>query len=116
MGSESPVFAGRTSPLTRDLCNIREFTVRKRNSGEHRWKTTESTLSLIEQLARVMSDKQIAAQLNRMGIKSAKGYTWTRVRVGNFRKSNNILNYTRQLHNLPVRTSVRPAEHEILEP
>ena len=71
-----------------------EFTVRKRNNGEHRWKTTESTLSLIEQLARVMSDKQIAAQLNRMGIKSAKGYTWTRVRVGNFRKSNNILNYT----------------------
>ena len=93
-----------------------EFTVRKRNNGEHRWKTTESTLSLIEQLARVMSDKQIAAQLNRMGIKSAKGYTWTRVRVGNFRKSNNILNYTRQLHNLPVRTSVRPAEHEVLEP
>ena len=24
--------------------------------------------------------------------------------------------YTRQLHNLPVRTSVRPAEHEVLEP
>ena len=23
---------------------------------------------------------------------------------------------TRQLHNLPVRTSVRPAEHEVLEP
>ena len=24
--------------------------------------------------------------------------------------------FTRQLHNLPVRTSVRPAEHEVLEP
>ena len=71
-----------------------EFTLRKRKSGEHRWKTTESTLSLIEQLARLMSDKQIAAQLNRMGIKSAKGHTWTRIRVGNFRKSNNIPNYT----------------------
>jgi DNA invertase Pin-like site-specific DNA recombinase len=68
-----------------------ELNLRKRNNGEHRWKTTESTLSLIEQLARVMSDKQIAAQLNRMGIKSAKGHTWTRIRVGNFRKSNNIL-------------------------
>ena len=40
-----------------------------------------------------MSDKQIAAQLNRMGIKSAKGHNWTRVRVGNFRKSNTIANY-----------------------
>jgi excisionase family DNA binding protein len=71
-----------------------EFNLRKRKSGEHRWKTTESTLSLIEQLARVMSDKQIAAQLNRMGIKSAKEHTWTRLRVGSFRKSNNIANYT----------------------
>ena len=26
------------------------------------------------------------------------------------------LQFTRQLHNLPVRTSVRPAEHEVLEP
>ena len=41
-----------------------------------------------------MSDKQIAAQLNRMGIKSAKGHSWTRVRVGSFRKDNAIANYT----------------------
>jgi excisionase family DNA binding protein len=71
-----------------------EFNLRKRNSGEHRWKTSESTVSLIKQLARVMSDAQIAAQLNRMGIKSAKGHTWTRLRVGGFRKSNSIGNYT----------------------
>jgi excisionase family DNA binding protein len=71
-----------------------EFNLRKRKSGEHRWKTPESTVLLIEQLARVMPDKQIAAQLNRMGIKSTKGHTWTRLRVGSFRKSNNIANYT----------------------
>ncbi len=71
-----------------------ELNVRKRKPGEHRWKTNESTLSLIEQLARLMSDTQIAAQLNRMGIKSAKGHTWTRIRVGNFRKSNIIPNHT----------------------
>jgi excisionase family DNA binding protein len=40
-----------------------------------------------------MPDKQIAAQLNRMGIKSAKGHSWTRTRVGNFRKDNAIANY-----------------------
>jgi excisionase family DNA binding protein len=71
-----------------------ELNLRKRKTGEHRWKTMESTLALIEQLARLMSDQQIAAQLNRMGIKSAKGHSWTRSRVGNFRKTNAIENYT----------------------
>jgi excisionase family DNA binding protein len=68
--------------------------LRKRKTGEHRWKTADSTVALIEQLARVMSDRQIAAQLNRMGIKTAKGYGWTRGRVGNFRTDNAIANYT----------------------
>ena len=71
-----------------------EINLQKRKSGDHRWKTTESTLELIEQLARLMSDKQIAAQLNRMGIRSAKGHSWTRTRVGNFRKSYAIAIYT----------------------
>lgn len=71
-----------------------ELNLQKRKSGQHRWKTTESTAALIEQLARLMPDKQIAAQLNRMGIKSAKGHSWTRARVGNFRKDNAIANYT----------------------
>ena len=71
-----------------------EMNLRKRKTGEHRWKTSQDTLELIGQLARVMPDQQIAAQLNRMGIKSAKGHTWTRTRVGNFRTVNNINNYT----------------------
>jgi len=70
-----------------------QLNLRKRKAGEHRWKTAESTLALIEQLARLMSDQQIAVQLNRMGIKSAKGYGWTRSRVGSFRKTNAIANY-----------------------
>ena len=41
-----------------------------------------------------MSDKQIAAQLNRLGIETAKGHTWTRVRVGNFRTIHEIPNYS----------------------
>ena len=71
-----------------------ELNLQKRKSGEHRWKTAESTLALIEQLARLMSDKQIAAQLNRMGIKSAKGHSWTGSRVAGFRLSHAIANYT----------------------
>ena len=71
-----------------------ELNLRKRKSGEHRWKTSDDTSELIQQLARLMPDKQIAAQLNRMGVKSAKGHTWTRIRVDNFRKMNGIPNYT----------------------
>ena len=71
-----------------------ELNLRKRKTGETRWKTADSTLALIEQLARVMSDRQIAAQLNRLGIKTAKGYGWTRGRVGNFRTDNAVANYT----------------------
>lgn len=70
-----------------------EIHLRKRKPGEHRWKTVESTLELIRQLARLMSDQQIASQLNRMGIASSKGHTWTRIRVGNFRKANDIPNH-----------------------
>ena len=38
------------------------------------------------------------------------------VELNNPVTTHTILVYTRQLHNLPVRTSVRPAEHEVLEP
>jgi DNA invertase Pin-like site-specific DNA recombinase len=34
-----------------------ELNLRKRKAGEHRWKTADSTLALIQQLARVMSDQ-----------------------------------------------------------
>jgi DNA invertase Pin-like site-specific DNA recombinase len=71
-----------------------ELRLLRRKRGEHRWKTSADSLELIRQLARLMPDKQIAAQLNRMNIKSSKGHTWTRTRVGNFRNVNGIPNYT----------------------
>jgi excisionase family DNA binding protein len=70
-----------------------ELSLRKRRNGEHRWTTDQPTTELIRALARQMPDKQIAAQLNRMGRKSAKGHTWTRIRVGNFRTAHTIANY-----------------------
>jgi excisionase family DNA binding protein len=71
-----------------------ELSLRKRRPGQHRWTTSIETVDLIRQLARRMSDKQIAAQLNRLGIETAKGHTWTRIRVGNFRTIHEILNYS----------------------
>jgi excisionase family DNA binding protein len=71
-----------------------ELQVRKRRPGEHRHATPPETVALIGQLARRMADKQVAAQLNRLGIKTTKGHTWTRSRVGNFRQVHEIANYS----------------------
>ncbi|HMB03854.1 MAG TPA: recombinase family protein, partial [Isosphaeraceae bacterium] len=71
-----------------------ELSLRKRRSGQHRWATPIETVDLIRHLARRMPDKQIAAQLNRLGIETAKGHTWTRIRVGNFRTIHEIPNYS----------------------
>jgi excisionase family DNA binding protein len=70
-----------------------DLELRKRRPGEHRYASPPETVTLIRQLAQRMSDKQIAAQLNRLDIKTAKGHTWTRTRVGNFRQIHNIGNY-----------------------
>jgi excisionase family DNA binding protein len=70
-----------------------ELRLPRRKPGEHRWKTQPETTQLIGALARLMPDKQIAAQLNRLGLPSAKGHTWTRIRVGSFRKQNQIPNF-----------------------
>jgi DNA invertase Pin-like site-specific DNA recombinase len=71
-----------------------ELELRKRRPGEHRHTTTPETEEVIRQLARRMSDKQVAAQLNRLGVKTAKGHTWTRLRVGNFRQIHDIPNHS----------------------
>jgi len=49
----------------------------KNRAGEHRWKTDTATEQLIRELARMLPDQSIASVLNRLGIRSAKGHTWT---------------------------------------
>jgi len=67
--------------------------VRKSRQGEHRWKTSKDTEQLIQELARLLPDASIAALLNRLGIRSAKGHTWTQLRVRNFRAERSIAIY-----------------------
>ena len=67
--------------------------VPKRRSGEHRWKTSATTELLIEELARLLPDGDIASLLNRLGIRTAKGHTWTQSRVENFRCRQGIAVY-----------------------
>ena len=48
---------------------------------------------VVETLRKVLSDESIAAVLNREGIPSLRGESWTRVRVSSFRRQQNIAAY-----------------------
>jgi len=67
--------------------------VPKNRNGQHRWKTSVATEQLIRDLARLGSDASIAAILNRLGVQTAKGHTWTEPRVRSFRGQHDIAVY-----------------------
>jgi excisionase family DNA binding protein len=67
--------------------------VPKSRHGQHRWKTSAATEELIRDLARLLPDASIAGVLNRLGIRSAKGHTWTQLRIRNFRAERGIAIY-----------------------
>ena len=62
----------------------------KNRVGQNRWKTAVATEQLVRELARVLPDHSIAPVLNRLGIRSAKGHSWTQLRVRNFRGTHQI--------------------------
>ncbi len=65
----------------------------KNRVGEHRWKTSAESKQVIRELARLLPDRSIAAVLNRVGIRSAKGKTWSQQRVREFRNTHHIAIY-----------------------
>jgi DNA invertase Pin-like site-specific DNA recombinase len=69
------------------------LTVAKNRAGQHRWKTSVATEQLIVEMARVTADSSIAAILNRLGARTAKGHTWTQQRVRTFRSDHGIAIY-----------------------
>ena len=66
------------------------LTVAKNRAGQHRWKTGVATEQLIVEMARVTADSSIAAILNRLGVRTAKGHTWTQQRIRTFRSDHGI--------------------------
>jgi excisionase family DNA binding protein len=79
--------------------------VMKNRSGQNRWKTDVATEQLVCELARLLPDHSIAPVLNRLGVRSAKGQTWTQLRVRNFRGA----------HQIPVyREGERVERHELI--
>jgi DNA invertase Pin-like site-specific DNA recombinase len=67
--------------------------VRKPKSGEHGCRTSEEALAVIRSMATRWSDEDIAASLNRMGMPTGQGKTWTAHRVGSLRRVRGIHAY-----------------------
>ena len=63
-----------------------QIRVRKPKTGEHGCRTPEEALAVMARMAGRWSDADLAASLNRMGIRTGQGKTWTPHRVGSIRK------------------------------
>lgn len=67
-----------------------ELEIVKNRPGVHRWKTDVAIEQIIRSLARLMPDARLAALLNHLGQRTAKGFAWTRNRVCTFRNDHQI--------------------------
>lgn len=81
--------------------------VLKNRTGQNRFKTDMETVQLVRELARLLPDHSIAPVLNRLGIRSARGHSWTQLSVRNFRGTHRIVAYREgereQRHELTLR-------------
>jgi excisionase family DNA binding protein len=62
-----------------------QLRVRKPSSGEHSRRTTEEALAVIRSMSCRWPDQDIAASLNRMGMRTGQGMTWNAHRVRSLR-------------------------------
>jgi hypothetical protein len=70
-----------------------QLRVRKPKSGEHGCRTPEEALAVMRSMSTRWSDEDIAASLNRMGMPTGQGKTWTAHRVSSVRRVNGIHAY-----------------------
>jgi excisionase family DNA binding protein len=70
-----------------------QLRVRKPKSGEHGCRTPDEALAVISSMAARWPDEHIAASLNRMGMRTGQGKTWTAHRVGSLRRVHGIHAY-----------------------
>ena len=62
-------------------------------TGQHRWATDVETIDIVRALARTLADQGIAAVVNRLGKRTAKGLSWTAARICILRKDHAIAAY-----------------------
>ncbi|RWY35695.1 serine recombinase [Falsigemmobacter intermedius] len=70
-----------------------ELRVRKPRTGEHGSATSDEALAVMRSMAGRWSDEHIAASLNRMGMPTGQGKTWTAHRVASVRRVREIHAY-----------------------
>jgi len=70
-----------------------QLRVRKPRSGEHGCSTSDEALAVIRSMATRWSDQDIAASLNRMGMRTGQGKTWTAHRISSIRRVRDIHAY-----------------------
>lgn len=70
-----------------------QLRVRKPKTGEHGCGTPEEALAVMQSMAGRWSDEHIAASLNRMGLPTGQGKTWTAHRVSSVRRVRGIHAY-----------------------
>jgi excisionase family DNA binding protein len=69
------------------------LSVPRNRTGQHRWRCDAAVDDMIRDLARQQSDQAIAATLNRAGVRTGRGNTWTQARVCSFRSAHGIAVY-----------------------
>jgi hypothetical protein len=69
--------------------------VQKNKTGVHTRSTDKNLVEVVAQLSRQLPDERIATILNRLGLKTGAGNSWTRDRVRVLRNYNNISPYDR---------------------
>jgi DNA invertase Pin-like site-specific DNA recombinase len=70
-----------------------QLRIAKPRSGEHGCRTPDEALAVTRSMAGKWSDEHIAATLNRMGLPTGHGKTWTAHRVASVRRVNDIHAY-----------------------
>jgi excisionase family DNA binding protein len=80
-----------------------ELRVKKNETGKHRRCTNVDAIGIIRQMAERFSDEQIAATLNRLGLKTGAGNTWNEARVRS----------ARQYHQLPTFDPSHPGNNSL---
>ena len=70
-----------------------EVRARKPKPGEHRKRTSDDADAVIRDMAGTWSDAQMAIALNRLGIRTGQGQTWTAKRVDHYRRTAGIRAY-----------------------
>ena len=70
-----------------------QLRIRKPKTGEHGCRTPDEALAVMRSMAARWPDEHIAASLNRMGMRTGQGKTWTAHRVGSLRRVHGIHAY-----------------------